>query len=246
VYVSDQVEGFYDRIAELSPGDNVVFGVTFTSPPVELNTFYYAMLSFIYQNDLNLIFVPLGVGGELACEYIATFGGIVEEYGLVYGEDYVIMPFLSGEETAMAAVATNFRQAYSIDYKGTLIDDIPILDGINDFNDIDLAIAQYGIFTFGEMFVRQWAVKYEPILIVGQFYGIAPYWGTYVIGDIDNTLRAFAEWEFLVGIPGEELIRLDSQNLQGAATIIVIYILIIVWAVGGRNMEDKLGISGRF
>lgn len=246
VHLSEQTEGFYDQIAELPPGSKIVFGITLTEPPVAARTFYYALLSYIYQNDLKVIYVPLGVGGELACEYASTYGGIVEEYGLKYGEDYVIMPFLSGEETAMAAVATNFRQAYSMDVRGTPIDDIPLLDGIKDFNDIDLAIAQYGIFTFGEMFVRQWGVKYEPILIIGQFYGIAPYWGTYVIGNIDATLKAMAEMEYLVGIPGEELIRLDSQNLQGAFTIIIVFVSIIVWAVGGRKMAERLGIYERF
>lgn len=246
VHISPQTEGFYDEIDKLPPGSTVVFGQTLVEPPVAARTFYYALLSFIYQKDLNVIFVPLGVGGELAAEYSSTYGGIVEEYGLKYGEDYVIMPFLAGEETAMAAAATNFREAYSLDVRGTPIDQIPLLDGIKDFNDIDLAIAQYGIFTFGEMFVRQWGVKYKPILIIGQFYGIAPYWGTYVIGNIDGTLKAMAEMEYLVDIPGEELTRLDSQNLQGAFTIIMIFVSIIVWAVGGRKMAERLGIYERF
>ena len=246
VYISEQTELFYDEIAKLPPGSVVVFGQTLIEPPVGARTFYYALLSFIYQNDLKVIYVPLGIGGELAAEYASTYGGIVEEYGLEYGEDYVIMPYLAGEETAMAAVATNFREAYSMDIRGTPIDDIPLLDGIKDFNDIDLAIAQYGIFTFGEMFVRQWAVKFKPIIVLGQFYGIAPYWGTYVVGNIDGTLRSLAEMEYLVGIPGEELIRLDSMNLQGAFTIIMIIGSIIVWAVGARGLAERLGIGERF
>jgi hypothetical protein len=248
VSVSSETRDFYNVLNEIPSGSKVVFGVTLTGPPVGLRSGYYALLSFMYSHDLKVIFIPLGVGGELACEYIATYGGIVEKYGLQYGEDYVIMPFLSGEETAMAAIATNFRQAYSMDYLNTPIDSIPLLDGINNFNDIELAIAQYGIFTFGEMFVRQWAVNYNPILIMGQFYGIAPYYGTYVTGNLDASMtKAWAEWEYIVNIPGEELIRLDAQNLQGLVTVVMLYCMIILGLTdSGRELLKKWRLDTRF
>lgn len=248
VSTSPQTNDFYNVLNDVPPDGIIAFGVTLTGPPTGLRSGYYSFLSFMYSHDLKVIFIPLGIGGELACEYMATYGGIVEEYDLQYGDDYVIMPFLSGEETAMAAIATNFRQAYTLDYRGTPIDSIPILDGINNFNDVDLAIAQYGIFTFGEMFVRQWAVNYEPMLIMGQFYGIAPYYGTYVSGNLDASMtKAWAEWEYLVSIPGEELIRLDAQNLQGLVTIAMLYIMIIMGLTNsGRELLKKWGLEERF
>jgi len=248
VTVSSQTTDFYNILNDVPSGSRVVMGVTLTDPPVGLRSGYYSLLSYMYSQNLKVIFIPLGIGGELACEYMATYGGIVEEYGLQYGDDYVIMPFLSGEETAMAAVATNFRQAYSMDYRNTPIDSIPLLDGINDFNDIDLAIAQYGIFTFGEMFVRQWAVNYKPILVMGQFYGIAPYYGTYVTGNLDASMtKDWAAWEYIVNIPGEELIRLDAQNLQGLVTIVMLWSLIIMGKTEkGRELLKKWELDTRF
>jgi len=248
VTVSNQTTDFYEILNDVPEGSTVVMGITLTSPSVSLRSGYYALLSFMYSHDLNIIFIPLGIGGELACEYMATYGGIVEEYGLEYGNDYVIMPFLSGEETAMAAIATNFRQAYSTDYRNSPIDSIPLLDGVDDFNDIDLTIGQYSIFTFGEMYVRQWAVNFQPILIMGQFYGIAPYYGTYVTGNLDASMtKDWAAFEYIVNIPGEELIRLDTQNLQGLVTILMLYGMIIMGLTEkGKELLKKWELDIRF
>ncbi|MEM2922390.1 MAG: hypothetical protein QXF26_08765, partial [Candidatus Bathyarchaeia archaeon] len=200
---------------------------------------------YIFSRDLNVIFVSFMPGGEAAAEYIMRYRNLAGEFNLEYGKDYVIMPYLAGEEVAMASIASDFRKAYATDYRGTPIDAIPLLKDVKDMNDIDLAICDYTIFTFGEMFVRQWAVKYKPILCIGHFYGIAPYWGSYVVGNIDRALRAYCEWEYLAGIPGEELIRLDAQNMQAAVSIATIFVGIVLW-FGFRKTAERWGVGKRF
>jgi len=245
VYVTDQTSGFYHAIEALPPGSTVAFTLTSGGPPIGLRTFYYALLKHMFSNDLNVIFLNFMPGGEVFGEYVTSYAGIDEEFDLKYGEDYVIMPFLAGEETAMAAAATDFQNAYSMDYQGIIISELPLVKDITDFDDIDLTIASYGVFTFGEMFVRQFAVNFKPICIIGQFYGIAPYWGTYVIGNIDGVVMAKAEYEYLVGIPGEEITRLDANNLQGVCVLLAVFGPLIMWLKGGRKTTEE-NVAQRF
>lgn len=248
VYISPQTRDFYNKIMELPPGSVVLIGMEITTPPVDLRTAWDSLVSTMFERDLKLIFLNFEAGGEVACEYIIEWGHNPEKYNLKYGEDYVIMPYLAGEEAAMAAAAADFWSAYSTDYYGNPLDELPIFKNVRSIKDVDLAIAYYHIFTFGEMYVRQWPVKYGvPLLVIGQFYGIAPYYGTYVLGNIDATLRAWAEWEYLVGKPGEELTRLDAQNLQGACALVFVFVPLIAWLVrtGGRERE-KIRVARGF
>jgi len=246
IYTAVQTRSFVERLNQLQPGDIVFWGNTMVGPPIETRTYYQSMFSYLFSKNIKLIIVNFAAGGESASEYMLSYGGTVSKYNYVYGENYVIMPFLAGEELAMSGIAKNFRTVYSTDYKGTPINNIPVLNGINGFNDIDLAIATYSIFTYGDMYVRQWAVEFKPIIVVGQFYGIAAYYGKYVIGNVDGTLRAQAEFELLVGMPGEELSRNDAQNLQGLVTILAAVVPATLTLLGAEKWAKKLGSGERF
>lgn len=246
IFISIQTKSYVNVINQLKPGDVVVFGNTNIGPPIASRTQYQAMFDFLLSKQIKLIIVNLAAGGESASEYMLSYGGTLTKYNYKYGENYVIMPYLPGDELAMSGVAKNFRTVYSTDYKGTPIDNIPVLNGINNFNDVTLAIAEYSIFTYGDMFVRQWAVGYKPIIVWGQFYGIAAYYGQYVIGNVDGTLRAAAEFELLVNMPGEELSRNDAQNLQGLAVILAVWIPAALSLLGQENLAKKLGSGERF
>lgn len=214
--VSSYTKDFYNAVLKLPPGSVVVFGNTFEVPPVEARDIYRAVILTLASRNLKAIFLNFEAGGVAASEFIVSYSKVESLYGWRYGIDYVIFPYLSGQEVAMAAAATDFYSAYSKDIRGTPIENIPIMQNVRSFRDIKLAIAQYGIFTFGDMYVRQWPVKYPNVtlLIIGQYYGIAGYYGKNVMGNIDNTAPAFAEYEFLSGFPGEEQTKTESVNTQ--------------------------------
>lgn len=214
--VSRYTKEFYNEITKLPAGSIVVFGNTFEVPPVDARDLYRAVVLSLAARNLKVIFLNFEAGGVAASEYIVKYSGVESRYGWKYGTDYVIFPYLSGHEIAMAAAAADFYAAYSTDIRGMPIGNIPIMQNVRSFRDVKLAIAQYGIFTFGDMYVRQWPVAYPmvPLIVIGQYYGIAGYYGKNVMGNVDNTAPAFAEYEYLSGFPGEEQTKTESVNTQ--------------------------------
>lgn len=219
--VSSYTHDFNNHIEALSPGDIVFWGNTFEVPPVDSRDFWRSLMLSIAEKDLRLVLLNYKEGGQASLEYLIKYSNLEARTGWVYGEDYVMLPFLAGEESAMAASAEDLFSAFSTDAFDTSLSAIPIMSEVKSMNDAKLAICQYGIFTFGDQFARQWGANYPnvPLLVVGQYYGIAAYYGTSVVGNVDNTVVAFAEYEFLTGFPGEELAKTEAINTQGYFTL---------------------------
>ena len=219
--VSSYTHDFFNHIDALSPGDVVFLGNTFEVPPVGFRDFWRSMILSLAERDLKVVFLNFMEGGQAGVEYIIKYSRVEDRFGWEYGKDYVIMPFLAGEETAMAASASDLFSAFSTDAYETPLSAITMMETIRSMDDADLAVGSYTIFTFGDMFARQWGAKYPdvPLIIVGQYYGIAAYYGTSVLGDVDYTVVAYAEYEYLTGYPGEELAKTEAINTQGYFTI---------------------------
>jgi hypothetical protein len=219
--VSPYTHDFFNHITALSPGDVIFFGNTFEVPPVDSRDLWRSLFYSMAERDLKVVLLNYKEGGQASMEYLITYSNVEERFDWRYGEDWVMMPFLAGEESAMAASAEDLFSAFSTDAYDTPLSAIPVMSDIKGMDDADLAICQYGIFTFGDQFARQWGANYPtvPLLVIGQYYGIAAYYGTSVFGNIDNTVVAFAEYEFLVGYPGEELIKTEAINTQGYFTL---------------------------
>ena len=60
-----------------------------------------------------------------------------KRFGLTYGEDYVMLGFRPGNEAVVKGIVSDLRKLYTIDAKGTKIEDIPMMEGINRFEDFD-------------------------------------------------------------------------------------------------------------
>jgi hypothetical protein len=145
------------------------------------------------------------------------------KYGYEYGTDWIVFPFLGGDESAMAALAANLRY-FDKDYYGTPIEDLPIMEGMYTLDDVAL-VTYTGEYSFSTAITRQWPGKYNVKAVYpGGFDVIAQYYNVYVFGCIDGQ-RGLTEFESQVGYDGEALMKAEMRSLiVGAAFIIIIAI----------------------
>jgi hypothetical protein len=88
-----------------------------------------------------------------------------ESYGYKYGEDYVLFGYLAGTEMALAAFAADPWKAYEVDYYGTPLSELPLMQNIHSWEDFDVALGSASSCVLQDMFVRQWCAegKQNPI-----------------------------------------------------------------------------------
>jgi len=139
-----------------------------------------------------------------------------ENYGKVYGEDYVILGYLPGDETATASVATNIRKSFSTDYFGKSIEGMTVFDGVETGKDVDLIIQIYtGCYNY-DWIVRQWVVPLgtKTLGITMACCGpmLAPYYPEMCQGYLSGTAGG-TELEILGGVLGEGAVVSDAKNL---------------------------------
>ena len=226
--VSGRTQAFLDELDKIPAGGVIIWGDSAAGVGSYVNAreFWWAMWDTICERDLKVIYTCWDRGAPLCGEGMVTDNDIEAKWGYEYGVDYVIMPYTPGQEMAMASVgaANGFRQTYSVDNRGNPIETLPIFQEVTDLNDVDLVFIYYHQTEYGPMHIRQWSIKYDiPAIVVGQFYAVAEFYGTYVFGNLDGTL-AQAEFEYLVGIPGEEILKMTMRDMQSLLFIAMLII----------------------
>jgi len=225
ISVSQQTQDFYNRLIKLKEGETVLWGFegAVIGAYTEKKTAMRAVAQTIAKQKANIVWVsfyPHNPGQLLA--FIEYSGLTKPPFNYKYGENIVIMPFLPGEETAMAAIAAGLKATFSTDVKGISIGDIPLLKKVDKITDFNLVLIQFGIFTYAEMFMRQWPAKYGiQVISMCTYSVVAAYYGTYVIGDLD-LVRGNAEFEKLTGILGEDIVYMDIRNINCGITLALI------------------------
>lgn len=226
------VQDFYDTINQMPP--NKVAVVAMYSDSIrgfeEVRDAYRACIMFLARKEFKIILVPLCQPAPIACESMVKRADIERLNGYRYGVDYVIMPFISGEETAFKAVAADFGTAYSTDNRGTPIKDIPLMQRVHNFNDVNLAITESSVPTVYDMVYRQWGVQYLGI-VTYLSGGSASYYPQVVKGVCNFYGVDAAQFQFLSGLPGEEILKQQAYN--------VTYILPLIMIVSNMIMHSK-------
>jgi hypothetical protein len=228
IRVSPPTEDFYNVIVkELPKGSVIYFGWSIGGTTLYQ---YYAdgisvVLKLLFENKHKVIFIPL-LWAESPIQILDQLRRH-NMYGAKYGEDYVILPYIVGDEAAVALVAESLERATQEDIYGNPLSDLPLTQKIKSIRDANLAITTYYTFTHVDYYIRQWCVPYKIKMMTMASYATVSAWygkDKYVIGNI-NWIRGFAELEYMTKIPGEEIITMDARNLN------VFYILVLV-AIG--------------
>jgi hypothetical protein len=219
---------FWDVLETLQPGDvvawaqNCAFGTYLNKKDA-----YRAVINHILlERNAKLILFSFDPNApQLNAAQMAYMKTSLEEQGKQYGVDWLIMPFLAGEESALAASAKNMRVCGVDLIEGKPLDEFPIMEGIYTLADIPVSINDAGSFTFVDMWIRQWPAAYQEFghkgLSTYVFATVAPVYGIYVFGALDGN-RGYAEYEKLTGYMGDHLQKMDMRNAQGIAIIVMV------------------------
>jgi hypothetical protein len=240
---------FKNQIDALPEGSKVVWGIELSSTgdiPV-YRPAAIAIAAYLAIRHLKVVVVCFKDYVPTAAAQYFALAKVEEKYGWRYGVDYVITPFISGEETAMASFAADIWGTISTDYLGTPLSQLPLMQECHSLADFKLAISMYGTFTYADMFARQWAAKYHiPWIAYGAYATLAAYYGNLLKGCLD-LIRGGAEFEYLTGLYGENLSRMDCRNTYGT-TLIVLIILgnIAYWATVGLKKKVGAGFERAF
>lgn len=79
------------------------------------------------------------------------------KFGKVYGEDYVILPYLPEGETAYATFASNIH-VFSLGLFGNSVESLSLMQKVKDGNDVTLVVDVYTSCYQIEWAIRQWIV----------------------------------------------------------------------------------------
>ena len=138
--VEKEVTALYDQVESLQEGTPVLVSADFDPGSMpELWPFFTSNLHHMFAKDLKPVFVTLWPTASPLI--IPEINKIAKFHGKEYGEDYAFLGYKEGRELVIKNIGQNFRQAFPKDYRGTALDEIPVLDGLKQAKDFPLLIS---------------------------------------------------------------------------------------------------------
>jgi len=243
VETTENTQMVYDLVQSTNDGTTVLYSFDYDPASMpELHPMAKAMLRHSIEKKQKLIFTALWPMGVLMVDDLMQ--QLTAEYpNLVYGEDYVNLGFKAGGMVTIQAMGKNFREVYPQDTGGTPIDDLPIMNNVENFNNISFICS----FSAGAPGIKEWVQIGNDVYsrpVTGGVTGVsAPSILPYVNQQQQLTgllagLKGAAEYEKLVGAEDLATAGMDAQSL--AHLIIIIFI-----AIGNINYwRDKKKAKG--
>jgi hypothetical protein len=127
---------------------------------------------------------------------------VASDYDLEYGRDYVNLGFKSGNEGVIKVIVTNLRELYTTDNRGTAMQDIPMMAGVTNIQQMKLIINVSSGYPGTKEWVQYAVTPFPALRLVAGATGVqAPLLYPYVPQQLPGLLGAIkgaAEYEKLV------------------------------------------------
>ena len=224
VTVSPEVKRIYDFVNNMQAGQYLFVCVDYDpSSMAELNPMTTAIVNQAFERDIKIVFVTLSQFGPGLVEQITS--ELAANHHKVRGQDYVFLGYRPYPAIVILAMGIDFRVPFPQDYYGTPLDSLPIMNGIKNFEDVKGVIeitsgntadfwltygnGRYG-FPLAIGITGVMSANYYQYLSSGQLFGIIP------------GVKGAAEYEELVGYPGEGKAQMAYQVIAHAVIILFI------------------------
>ena len=218
----------YDAIENLPPNSKVLVSVEYSpSTKPENHPMTISVLRHLFKNDHKVFVTCLWPDGQFmaqdALKQVAD-----EEFGKVYGKDYVFLGFRPGNEAVVKGIVSNIRKLYTVDVYQTKIDEIPLMEGVNKFSDFAFlfsASAGYpGTIEWVQYAADPTGIPMSSGVTSIQVNEVMPYVQSGQIIGVLAGMPGAAEYEALLGQKGSATSGMDAQSI--AHLVIVLFIIL--------------------
>jgi hypothetical protein len=226
IRVSPPVRQAFDAVEGIPEGGVVFISIDFDpSSQPELDPMLIAILRHCFSRDLKVVLMghmPLGIPlGSQRLEEVA------QEFSRTYGMDYANIGYRPGYTAVMVQMGREIRGMFETDYEGTPLDDIPMMQNIHNYGDIDLLIVLAHGAT-SEVWAQIANSRFGQRMAVGGTAVIAPDLYPYLqsgqIEGIIGGLKGAAEYETLIDRPSVGVVGMVPQSV--AHVLILVFIII--------------------
>ncbi len=239
VGLSETTSKAYETIESLKPGDIALLSPSFTPGTIAENlpqTVVFAR--HLMQRGVRIVGVATRADSALFNDQVLQRWA--PEYGYVYGKDYVVMPYVAGDEALVIAMGRMpFSELYPVDFygnstAGTLIDEIQTVEDIDCV--VDMLTGDSLIW-----FIRQLNASFGTVVTGGTTAvgapGLIPYYQSGQLSGVLSGLKGAAEYELLAKLPGTAASGMDAQSLSHL--LIVFFVLMGNAAYFTRRRSGK-------
>jgi hypothetical protein len=223
---SPQSQAYFDEMEKLQPGDEIIFSFDYEPDTMaELDPMSLATLRHAFEKDVRVLAQTTYAGGVgIAERVLAQAAG---EYGKEYGIDYVFLGYLPDYSATMLSMGKSIKATYSNDHYHTDTREIPILQGVDSYDDIELlvtvtasALAEYWIIWAGGSYGQRIIAGNTAI----QAILVYPFYQTGQLAGFLGGLKGAAEYEILIDKQDTAVRGMDAQSI--AHLMIVVFIII--------------------
>lgn len=238
----------FDEIERLEEGDPVLFSFDYDpASQGELGPMSTAFVKHAAEKKLKMYFMALWpVGPQMIDETVDRV--IKADFPhLVYGQDYVNLGFKSGGEGVIKVIVTNIRELYTTDARGTAVQDIPMMRGIESVQQMKLVINISAGYAGTKEWVQYAVTPYpDKIRLVSGCTGVqAPLFYPYIPNQLAGMLGAIkgaAEYEKLVidkyGGPSPDPKYLEALRRMGPQLVAHLLIIVLILAANALYFAD--------
>jgi len=222
--VNKTTQMVYDIVEGLDPTkDKVLFVMDYwVGGSADVHPQAVAVAKHLAKRGVPSVMVAfVDSGTQFAEQIIAELGDSVE-----YGTDIVNLGYMAGMETAVKSFIEDPKNSFKVDYRGNQVANLPIMKNVASIKDfsfiIDFQTGQPGY----QDFLRQLptGMSYAAGIVTVSVPNVMPYLSSGQLSGLLQGLRGAAEYEVLLGMPGEGASMMDAQSM--AHMVIVLFIVV--------------------
>jgi hypothetical protein len=236
--VSPPVQTLYDAIEAIPPGSIVMLGADYSPDTMpELQPMVDTFIRHAFERDLRIVVACLWPASPPLVE--TAMGPLAEEYGKEYGTDYVNLGYMAGGIVTLLGMGASIPNTYPSDYGGTPVGEIPLMQEVENFDDIAFVMEVSAGTPGTREWVQQVQGRYRVALGSGTTAVGAPNFYPYVqsgqLSGLLGGLKGAAEYETLVGHPGDATKGMDAQSVVHALVVAFILLGNVVYLLSLRS-----------
>ncbi len=240
IIVTGEVRSVYNFVDTLKEGDIIFVAIDYDPNSLaEMHPMTYSIVEHAFRKKLKVIFTSLSQNGPgMADQAIRdigdsvridkTYNGVAYEgREIVNGVDYVFLGYKPYPALVIVGMGQNFRLPFPTDYYGTPLDEHPLMQGVQNYDQVKCVIDISG--TSGvDMWITYGQGRYNFPLALGLTGVMAadyyPYLNSGQVFGILGGLLGAAQYEKMADNPGRAM---DGMRVQLYAHIVIILFIVL-------------------